>query len=60
MYLGFVREGESNGSDGTTHVELPSARRVYDMRRQRDVGVCSGFDVKLDPYQAAFYRLSFL
>ena len=56
-YLGFVREGESNGSSGVTQVRLPSLCRVRDMRKGLDLGVRKVFDVQLDPYQAAFYKV---
>lgn len=57
-YLGFVREGESNGSDGITEVAWPGRRNVRDLRTGRDLGLRSGMTVTLEPYQAAFYELS--
>lgn len=57
-YLGFVREAESNGSDGVTHVEFPTPCSVRDLRSGRDMGARKGMDVRLDPCQAAFYELS--
>ena len=55
-YLGFVREGENNGSSGLTHVRLSSPCRVRNMRTGQDMGVCRSFDVPLAPFQAAFYK----
>ena len=57
MYLGFVREGESNGSAGTTRVTLDRPRRVCDLRTKKDLGETDRFNVRLDPYGAAFYSV---
>ena len=55
FYLGFVREGESNGSDGVTEVKFSSNMKVRDMRKKIDLGVVKSFKVQLQPYEAAFY-----
>jgi hypothetical protein len=57
LYLGFVREGESNGSDGVTEVKLTSKMKVRDMRKKTDLGAMRSFKVRLQPYEAAFYRV---
>ncbi len=58
FYLGFVREGESNGSDGVTEVKLGGEFKVTDMRKKTDLGVKRTFKVALQPYEAAFYAVS--
>lgn len=58
MYLGFVREGESNGSDGTVRVSWHGRRKVRDLRTRQDLGELGEMSVTLEPYQAAFYELS--
>ena len=56
-YLGFVREGESNGSSGLTRVRLSSSCRVRNLRSGLVLGVSRNFDVRLEPFQAAFYKV---
>lgn len=58
MYLGFVREGESNGSDGVTQVSWSGTRTVRDLRTGQNLGQRNGMTVTLEPYQAAFYEIS--
>lgn len=57
-YLGFVREGSDNGSGGTMHVRLSRPHRIRDLRTGQDLGQRDSLEVRLAPFEAAFYEVA--